>query len=143
MIIPDANLLIYAYDSTLPAHKKAKAWWELTLNQSEPVGIPWVVVLAFVRLMTHPRVTTNPLTITQARQYVQQWFEAAHVRLLYPSENTLRQFFDLLEAVELGGNLSTDALIAAHALENSAAIHSNDIDFKRFSGLKLVNPLER
>lgn len=141
MIIPDANLLIYAYDSTSPSHHKAKAWWELNLNGIDPIGIPWVVVLAFVRLMTHPTVAANPLTVIQARQYVEQWFAAPTIRLLYPSENTLSKFFDLLEEAELGGNLSTDALIAAHALENSAIIHTNDIDFSRFSGVKCENPI--
>ena len=60
MIVPDANLLIYAYDTTSPHHAKARTWWEERLSGDEPVGIPWVVVLAFTRLLTHPAVCAAP-----------------------------------------------------------------------------------
>lgn len=60
MLIPDANLLIYAHDSSSPDHGAAKKWWEAVLSGDEPVGLPWVVLLAFARIMTHPQICTNP-----------------------------------------------------------------------------------
>jgi len=66
VIVPDANLAIYAYDRTATQHAAAKAWWEQTLSGSTPVGIPWVVVLAFIRLMTHPTLSENPMTVPRA-----------------------------------------------------------------------------
>jgi len=141
MIIPDANLLIYAHDSRPPQHIAAKNWWEGALSGSEAVGIPWIVVLAFTRIMTHPQISQNPLGIQQVREIVEDWFDTPSVRLIQPSDRALPVFFDLLEDARMGGNLSTDALIALHAREHSATIYSNDRDFDRFSGIKWVNPL--
>jgi toxin-antitoxin system PIN domain toxin len=141
MILPDANVLIYAYDETSPFHNKAKAWWERVLSGNEPVGIPMVVVLAFTRILTHTGICTNPLTASEVRRRVTIWFDQPHIRLLSSSESSLKSFYDLLECSGCGGNLSTDALIAAHAREHSAVICSNDRDFDRFPGVKWRNPL--
>jgi len=142
MIVPDANLLIYAYDSTSPHHDKAKSWWEDVLSGDEPIGVPWVVVLAFSRLMTHPAICCDPLTTHQVRQCVEHWLAQQTVRILSPSPGTLVRFFDLLDSIGLGGNFATDALIAAHAMENTATVYSNDRDFGRFTCLRWRNPLE-
>jgi len=141
MIIPDANLLIYAHDEASPLHGKARPWWEGALFNTEPVGLPWVVVLAVTRLLTHPSICENPLPPRQVRRIVEHWLSFPHVRIIHLSENALGRFFDLLEEAAMGGNLSTDALIAIHALEHSATIASNDRDFDRFAGVKRINPL--
>lgn len=143
MIVPDANLLVYAYDETAPAHAAARQWWEEALSGAEPVGIPWVVVLAFARLTTHPALMANPMTVEQSRAAVMSWLGVDHVRLLSPSAATLAAFFDLLEQAGTGGNLSTDAMIAALAIEYGGCIYSNDRDFGRFAGLTVRNPLVR
>ncbi len=141
MLIPDANLLIYAYDATCPAHTRARAWLERVLSGDEPVGIPWIVVMAFVRLMTHPTLSDKPMTVEQCRSAVSGWLAVSHVRLLTPTPATIRILFDMLAAVGTGGNLTTDALIAAHALEHGARVYSNDRDFGRFPDIVWRNPL--
>ncbi len=141
MIIPDANLLIYAYDSTSRYHLKSKQWWEETLSGETLVGIPLIVVMAFTRLMTHPTIATQPLTISQVRKRIQAWFEFPQIRLLSSSPHTLEIFFDLLEPTELGGNLTTDAMIAALSIEYSGIVYTNDHDFSRFRGIRCKNPL--
>lgn len=141
MIIPDVNLLIYAYDATSPNHLRARAWWEAVLSGVEPVGIPWIVVLAFVRLMTHPTLSENPMTIAQVRKAVTAWLQVGHVRLLSPSPASLTTFFSLLDAANKGGNLSTDAMIAALASEHGGCIYSNDNDFSVFPNVVWKNPL--
>ena len=141
MIIPDANLLIYAHDERSPAHPAARVWWESALAGSEPVGVPWVVVLAFTRIMTHPQICAEPLSVEQARELVEQWLESPVVRIIQLSDQALSVFFDLLEAAGVSGNLATDALIALHAREHSATIYSNDRDFDRFPGIRRVDPL--
>jgi len=142
MIIPDANLLIYAHDSDSPEHLKAKDWWEMTLSGADSVGLPWVVVLAFTRIMTHPQISQNPLSIKQVREIIEDWVDAPSVRMIQLSDRALPAYFDLLEEAQMGGNLSTDALIALHAREHSATIYSNDRDFDRFPGIKWLNPLQ-
>jgi len=141
MIIPDANLLVYAYDETSPSHQVARVWWENALSGTEAVGIPWVVVLAFVRLVTHPTLTENPMTVEQAEEAVMSWLDAEHVRLLTPGNTTIVRFFELLTAAGTGGNLSTDAMIAALASEYGGCVYSNDRDFSRFPGVMSRNPL--
>jgi toxin-antitoxin system PIN domain toxin len=142
MIVPDVNLLVYAYDSTAPAHRKARRWWETVLSGHEPVGLPWVVVLAFVRLVTHPTLSDNPMTVSKAREHVESWLACDHVRLLPAGAETFNRFFDLLAAVGTGGNLCTDALIAALAEEHGGQVYTNDVDFARFPGVVCKNPLQ-
>lgn len=141
MIVPDTNLLVYAYDETAPIHKAARTWWEAVLSGAEPVGIPWIVVLAFVRLMTHPTLAENPMTVEQAGGAVRSWLAMDHVRLLSPSPATLTRFLDLLAEAGIGGNLSTDAMIAALAAEYGGCVYSNDRDFDRFATVAWRNPL--
>jgi uncharacterized protein len=142
MIVPDANLLIYAYDIGSPFHRLARRWWEDALSAHEPVGLPWIVVLAFVRLITHPTLSEHPFTVAAAEAAVRQWLDCDHVQLLVPREATFERFFAFLEEAGLGGNLATDALIAAHAEDYGAVVHSTDRDFGRFAGLRWLNPLE-
>lgn len=142
MIVPDINLLVYAYDEASPQHEKARRWWEMALSGAEPIGIPWVVLLGFTRILTHPQICINPVSVGEVRRAVAQWMELPHVRVIQLSNQALELFFDLLEEAGMGGNLATDALIALHAREHSATIYSNDRDFDRFLGIKWVNPLK-
>jgi toxin-antitoxin system PIN domain toxin len=141
MIVPDANVLIYAYDRTSDLHRAARRWLESVLSGSESIGIPWVVILAFVRLVTHPVLCENPMTIAQARQAVESWFRVDQVRLLAPGLATFDYFFDLLQQAGTGGNLSTDAMIAALAIEYGGSVYSTDRDFSRFPKVRWQNPL--
>ncbi|MFW5710813.1 MAG: type II toxin-antitoxin system VapC family toxin [Spirochaetota bacterium] len=144
MIIPDINLLLYAYNRDLPHHQSARKWWEACLNTlDEPVGIPWAVALGYIRLMTHPKIFPNPIAAESAVQDVESWTARPHVRLLNPGSGHLPVLKHLLEVLGSSGNLTTDAHIAALALETGAEVHSNDTDFLRFPGIKVVNPLEK
>ena len=130
MIVPDINLLIYAHFSGAPNHDKASEWWtELTSGQ-ERVGIPWIVVVGFIRVSTNPRAMTSPLSTHP------------HVAPLLPGQEHMRILGALLETVGVGGNLVTDAHIAALAIEHRAELHSNDSDFARFPDLHWRNPLQ-
>lgn len=141
MIVPDLNLLVYAYNADAPLHDQARVWWEGLMNGRDPVGIPWVVSCGFVRLMTHPRVLDVPLDPLVAIDHVSSWFECPHVRVLNPSPRHLIVLKGLLGSIGVGGNLVTDAHIAAIAIEHQAEVHSNDADFARFPGLSWSNPL--
>lgn len=141
MIVPDTNLLIYAHDQTAPQHKAARRWWEAALSGTEPVGLPWIVVLAFVRLMTHPTLSENPMPVGQARECVEGWLAQPNCRVLPAGAVTLELFFEFLKSAGVGGNICTDALIAATAREYGGTVYSNDRDFTRFTGLYWKNPL--
>ena len=141
MIVPDANLLVYAFDDRSPFHDAARYWWEDLLNGAERVGMPSLTVAAFVRLATHPKVLVSPLAPARALDYVEEWFELSHVIPINPGRDHLVLFRRNLEAAGVGGNLVTDAYLAALAMEHQAELHSNDTDFSRFPGLRWHNPL--
>jgi uncharacterized protein len=143
VILIDANLLIYAIDADSPHHRRAHRWLEDTFSDPTPVGLAWVVVLAFLRLTTRPGILTRPLKIEQALQYVDEWLALPYVNAVSPGENHWGVFRNLLRAAGTAGNLTSDAHLAALAIEHGATVCSADSDFKRFPGLEHFNPLDR
>jgi hypothetical protein len=142
MIVPDVNLLIYAYASGSLYHAKARPWWEGLLNGAEPVGLAWVVIYGFIRLMTSLRVLESPIEIGDALSIVDSWLRRPQVLVLSPGSSHMELLTTLLRSSGGGSNLITDAAIAAIALEYKATIHSNDVDFLRFEGVVVENPLK-
>jgi hypothetical protein len=143
MILPDVNLLVHAYNLDSPRHPEARAWWERTLSGSAPVGLAWSVALGYVRITTHPRILANPLSAASACAHVEAWLAQPQVMLLHPGERHAAILFDLLRRLGTAGNLTTDAHLAALAIEHQAEVCSTDADFARFPGLRWRNPLSR
>ncbi len=142
MIVPDVNLLLHAYNSDSPVHGAARRWWEDTLSRPGPVGLAWSVILGYIRITTHPGIMTNPLPPETACGHVEAWLEQPQVTLLHPGEGHARILFDLLRGLGTGGNLTSDAHLAALAIENQADLRTTDADFARFPGLRWKNPLK-
>jgi uncharacterized protein len=142
VIAPDANLLIYSYNEQAVQHARSRAWMEKIFSGVEPVGVPVFSLHAFLRFVTHPRHTRNPLTLREAAEIVNSWVDLPQVRILYPGDRHWQLLQGLSEQVRLNGAQITDATIAAIAIENGAVVHTNDRDFARFPGLRWVNPLE-
>lgn len=142
MIIPDLNLLIYAYDSTSPHHQQASEWWISCLSGRAPVGISWIVALGFVRLWTNPGVFANPMNIDTAAAHVESWLNRRVVEVVSPGPRHAELVFGFLRTIGKGGNLTTDAHLAALAVESGGVIYTSDTDFLRFAGVKWVNPLK-
>jgi uncharacterized protein len=143
VILPDVNLLIYAYDSTSPWHERAAKWWTSCLSGTRPVGISWVVALGFVRLWTSSRVFANPMPVDLAISHVESWLDRRVVRIVNPGPRHAELVFGFLRAEGRGGNMTTDAHLAAIAVESRGTIHTADTDFARFAGVQWVNPLSR
>jgi uncharacterized protein len=141
MIIPDINLLVYAYNRADPQHEMARRWWETTLNNTDPVGLPWIVSSGFIRLMTHPRVLRMPLEVAEAISHVRAWLDQPCVVVLEPGKLFADRFLGFLHDLGTAGNLTTDAYLAALALEHQAELLSADTEFHRFKGLRWRNPL--
>lgn len=140
MIIPDINLLVYAYNKLAPHHLRSKQWWERILSEETLVGIPWAVTFGFVRLMTHRQVLIDPVPVDVCCNMVEEWYERPNVQPLDPGPRHLSIFREFLSVTGAGGNLVTDAHLAALAVEHSCELHSNDTDFSRFPGLNWLNP---
>lgn len=141
MILPDANVLLYAMDSTSSFHKDAKAWWDEVLSGQISVCLCWDVINAFIRIATNKRIFQRPLSIKECIECVQGWMEQPNVRLIAATESHWQIFRQLLQKGQAVANLVPDAHLAALAIENGCVLYSTDSDFARFPGLKWKNPL--
>jgi len=137
----DANLLLYAVDRAAKEHRAAADWLEQVLNGSRRVAIPWQTIGAFLRIATHPRVTTNPLTGPQAWSFVDDWLAADPAWIPPATERTAAVLGELMAEVRPTGNLVPDAQLAALAVEHGLTIMTADTDFARFPGVDFDNPL--
>lgn len=141
MILVDANILLYAEDKTSPFHAKAIAWWDAHLSGDLPICLPWMVILAFLRISTNRRVFENPLTLKEAVTRVQSWLTQPCVRIIDTTSRHWKILQDLMVEGDAVANLISDAHLAAMAIENGCTLYSTDTDFSRFKKLKWKNPL--
>jgi toxin-antitoxin system PIN domain toxin len=142
MIIPDINVLVHAYNLDAREHKSARLWWERALQSPRPIGLPWATMLGFIRVSTIPRLTSRPLFPREAVANVRTWLSAPNVQIVVPGEAHAELLFSLLDELGTAGNLTTDAHLAALAIEYNAEIATTDTDFARFRGLRWFNPTE-
>lgn len=140
-MIVDANVLLYAVDSTSPHHDRAAAWLTDALHGHERIGLPWQTLGAFLRIATHPRVSANPLTASQAQAYVDSWLAAPVTWIPPAGEEAMAAYRNLTAAHPITGNLVPDAQLAAIALWLGVVVVSADTDFARFPRVQWINPL--
>ena len=141
MILVDANLLVYAFAKDLPQHESARAWLDEQLNGSTRVGMPWESLLAFVRLVSNPRIFERPATVTRAWQQVLEWLAVERTWIPQATEAHAKVLTDLLGEIGGRANLVPDAHLAALAIEHGLTVCSSDGDFARFSGISWINPI--
>jgi uncharacterized protein len=142
VIVPDVNLLVFAYNQDAPEHAGARDWWEGALDGSRSVGLPWLSILGFVRLMTHRSVAIRPMSPAAALGVVRSWLALPEVSILQPGPRHLDILEESFAALGTAGRMTSDAHLAALAIEYQAELHSNDADFARFPGLRWRNPLK-
>jgi toxin-antitoxin system PIN domain toxin len=139
--VVDLNLLLYATNRDSPRHAASKTWLESILSGEESVAIPWIVVLGFLRLATSRQVFPSPIAVDQALAVVDGWLSQPPVVTLNPGDEHWTVLTRLLTDAGSAGNLTTDAHLAALAIEHGAELCSTDTDFARFPHLRWVNPL--
>ncbi len=140
MTIVDANVLIYSIDADAARHETARRWLVRTLEGPDTVGFAWMVLLAFIRLVTSARLFPKPLTVPQATDIVATWLSAPNTVVVQPGSRHGALLASLLDDVGTAGNLVNDAHLAALAIENNAVIGSFDADFARFTGVRWEQP---
>jgi toxin-antitoxin system PIN domain toxin len=139
--LPDVNLLLYAIDEEAPRHAKARAWLEQVLSGTESVAFAWAVLLGFVRISTNPAAFESPLSAEEALDYVEGWLDQPVADIVHPTPEHASTLRELLGPTGTAGNLTSDAHLAALALEHGAELCSCDTDFARFAGLRWLDPL--
>ncbi len=140
MHIVDVNVLLYAVNEDAPHHRAARVWLNGALSNGEPVGFTWPVLLAFLRLTTKSGLFPRPLSINEATDVIEDWLGRPSAVVIEPTGRHLQLLRGLLSESGTGGNLVSDAHLAALALEHGAGIVSFDADFGRFSGVRWTRP---
>lgn len=140
MKVVDANVLLYAVDEDAARHDASRTWLDDALGQQEAVGFSWVVLLAFLRLSTKVGLFPSPWPVADATAIVRSWLDQAPALVLEPTPRHLDVLAGLLAEAGAGGNLTSDAHLAALAIEHDATIVTWDADFARFAGLRWQRP---
>jgi len=140
VIVIDANVLLYAYDRSDPRHSAAARWLEKTLSGQDQIGLALMTVLAFVRITTDPRVYQHPLLASAAVGHVERWLARSNVQLIEPSDGHWTKLADLASRGQARGALVMDAHLAALTIEHGATLATTDRDFRRFPGLRTIDP---
>lgn len=140
MKLVDANVLIYAVNEDSHHHHAARSWLDATLNGPDAVGFSWLVLLAFIRISTSPRIFAHPLDVDVALEIVELWTSHPNTAVLHPGPDHLASLRSLLEAAGTAGNLVNDAHLAAVAVEHQATVVTFDTDFGRFANVEWFTP---
>jgi len=143
MILLDANILLYAYNSDGPQHPAASDWLQALFSSKEVVGLALVTLWAFLRVSTNPRLWLTPKSTAEAFRLIRGWLELPGVLLVKPGPRHLHLVEQIMIDSAVTGSLVSDAVLAAIAMEHAATLASTDRDFKRFSGLRWINPLDQ
>ncbi len=141
MKLPDVNVLLYAVDESSPRFPVARPWVEGLIGGFETVAFCWPVLLAFVRLTTKRQVVAEPFAVEEALDVVDGWLGRPNVVVIHPTDRHASVLRELLTPLGTGGNLTSDAHLAALAIEHGAELCSSDADFSRFTGLRWFDPL--
>jgi hypothetical protein len=141
VILVDANLLVYAHVASFHEHGPARSWLDARLAGTAPVGLPWESLLAFVRLVSNPRIFERPEPVEKAWRQVRAWLGCPVAWIPVPTDRHADLLDELLRAGSLRANHVPDAHLAALALEHGLTLCSTDADFARFRGLRWENPL--
>lgn len=141
MKLLDVNLFLYAVDEASPRYEPAHAWVQETLSGSETVALSWTTLVGFVRLSTRANLFEQPLQVEEALDLVDGWLAQSCTTVVHPTERHAAVLRELLMPLGTAGNLTTDAHLAALAIEHGALLCSCDADFSRFPGLRWIDPL--
>ncbi len=139
-MIVDANVLLYARNESADQHSRAVEWIEAALNGNTRVGLPWWSLSAFIRIATNPRAFDRPLSAKEAAEQVEQWIAAPRAWIVQPTDGYHRVFLQLVQRYNITAELTTDAQLAALALDHGVSIVSADTDFARFEEIDWINP---
>src|SRR5690242_14672015 len=109
MIVPDVNLLLYAYDDTAKHHVRAAQWLERTLSGTEPVGLPWQCIAAFLRISTNTALPGQRYTAEEACAIVESWLGQPSVVQIFPNERHWGHLKSMIIRGQARGPMISDA----------------------------------
>jgi toxin-antitoxin system PIN domain toxin len=141
MILPDVNVLVYAYQTDSFQHAEFREWLEGVVNGPQAYGYSDLVMSGFLRVITHPRLFSPPNRIEDALAFTEVIRGQPNAVRIEPGPRHWSIFEDLCRAVNPKGNLIPDAHFAALAIESGSEWITADRDYARFPGLKWRHPI--
>lgn len=141
MILPDVNVLIYAFRSEAEQHEAYRAWLEDVVNGPSAYGIAPQVLAGVVRICTHPRIFKQPSTLDDVLEFCDVLSEQPNASLVSPGERHWSIFESLCRQSRVSGNLVQDAWFAALAIESGCEWITADRDYAKFDGLSWRTPV--
>lgn len=142
MLMPDVNVLIYAFDRTAPGHSAYRAWLQDLINSNQTFAMSSLVLSGFIRIVTHPRILNIPATLDIALSFTERILSSPFCIIVSPGPRHWGLFTQLCREGNARGSLVTDAYLAALAIETGCEWITTDRDFSRFPGLKWRHPLD-
>jgi uncharacterized protein len=143
MIVPDVQILVYAYDALSRFHRAARDYWSDALSTNSPIGIPVQSLCGFLRIITHPALGASRMPMAEALEIADEWFKLPQVRLLVPGDRHWVLLREVIIGSKAFGGFVSDAAIAATVMEYGATLHTTDRGFARIAGLRWANPIEK
>lgn len=140
-MLVDANILLFGVLERSAFFEPASRWLGEVLRSPRRVGLPWISLMAFLRIATNPRATDPPLDPEAAWSTVEDWLGLANVWVPGPTDRHADILGALIRRYRLTGNLLADAQMAALAIEHGLTVCSADTDFARFIEIRWENPL--
>src|SRR5271155_2512976 len=140
--IIDTNILIYSVDQSSPFHTEAEEWLNVAFARGDALGIPWVTALAFLRVLTYSSALKQPFTMDEVSVKLDELLSQSNVELIHPSNAHWRLFKELLIENHVSGRFVSDTHLAALCFEHNAQLCTYDRGFRRFKGLKIIDPIK-
>jgi hypothetical protein len=137
VILTDTNVLLHAVNEDSARHETARDWLNEALSGAEGVGFAWIALLGFLRIVTKETVFPHPLTSGEALDLIDDWLARPLTTILDPGAGHAAILRELIERAGTAGDLTSDAHLAAIAIERGARIATFDTDFHRFHGLRV------
>jgi len=141
VILPDVNVLLYAFRSDTADHGKYRSWLDAVVNGEMAYGMSPQVLAGVIRVSTHPRIFARPSRLADATAFASLLLNQPHCQIVQPGPRHWRIFNDLCLRANAIGNLVQDAWFAALAIESGCDWITTDRDFVRFEGLSWRAPL--
>ncbi len=142
MVLPDVNVLVYAFRRDAPEHGRYLTWLENLVNGEQAYALPNIVLSGFLRVVTHPRLFALPSTLESALAFAEQLRETPVCVPVAPGPRHWDIFSGLCRRAQARGNLIPDAYLAALAIETGSEVVTTDRDFARFTGLRWRHPFD-
>lgn len=138
----DVNILLYASDSSSGFHERANQFLESCAESTEPLYLAYSTLFSYVRMSTHSRIFTDPLTPGEAVQNVSRLADLPHVRLISEREGFLELYEESTHELAVRANLVPDAHLAILLRQHGVStLYTNNVDdFARFEFLDVRNP---